>query len=337
MEDGELNDHGSVPVVAVHNERVQNVQLPSRSQPLCRLLVGRTSVIPSKHRVVPIDGYPAVQLGRDASIGSTTPRVRLREMEVSKYHANIYWDSSRKEWSIVDMGSKHGTFLSSPFAVGTSIRLSAPRNASLPRQLRHLDNLTIGSTTFVVHLHSDGLPCTECTLSGAEDQVPLFSTKKHIPQLNTAAYSATSSKDSKTALSTLKRTLLAHHHDMGDDNASTEYLDRSAKRRALHPTSAYDSPGVAPLHISLPSSSTPESFPIDETPPAPQPLSPTNVGHRLLMKQGWHPGSTLGVLPDDEQARIALVEPLQIVANTHRAGLGRTVGGTWDRFQRPPA
>ena len=67
---------------------------------------------------------------------------------------------------------------------------------------------------------------------------------------------------------------------------------------------------------------------------SPVPITGVNVGHRLLEKQGWVPGSTLGVLAprfsstsDKEDVReiderMALLEPIQISANIGRRGLG---------------
>ena len=56
--------------------------------PSLRLVILRTSILPSKHKLAIIDGYSELQLGRDAPLaGVDIPKVRLKEMEVSKLHA----------------------------------------------------------------------------------------------------------------------------------------------------------------------------------------------------------------------------------------------------------
>ena len=65
---------------------------PSTTHTL-RLLILRTSprVISSRSSIALLDGYPLVELGRDAPLpGSPTPRIRLKEMEVSKLHASLF-------------------------------------------------------------------------------------------------------------------------------------------------------------------------------------------------------------------------------------------------------
>ena len=316
------------------------------NQPSFRLIVLHTSILPSKHRLAVIDGYSELQFGRDIpSAGSTTPKLRLKEMEVSKLHTTVYWDASRVEWNVVDMGSMHGTFLqpaSSSTGVGDDpgVRLSPPRTASVPRKLHHMDRLTIGGTTFLVHMHEDRLPCQDCSPSGG-DEIPLFPVKKGalakcsaglgIDSSSSSCYSPQPQKDPRKALSMLKQSLLIRHetrspscrpHSPG--NASTPYVDRSARRRALHPSSLPDTPGVpvpsvrTNLNSPTPRPNSPDT--VTSQPPAPLPTS--NIGHRLLMKQGWEPGTALGILPDSNEGRMGLVEPLDVTASLHRVGLG---------------
>lgn len=170
-------------------------------------------------RLAVIDGYSEVQFGRDPSPpGVSTPRIRLKDMEVSKLHATLFWDAERCEWAVVDMGSKHGTFVGSGEDTNR-VRLSASRVASMPKRLKHLDRLCLGGTTFVVHIHANRLPCSECSASGqgGDDLIPLFSHQKEGGTVTQAEGSrkrgAESSGDvprnAKRALASLKRSLLS--------------------------------------------------------------------------------------------------------------------------------
>ncbi|KAA1467462.1 hypothetical protein DENSPDRAFT_832516 [Dentipellis sp. KUC8613] len=334
----------------------------SRDRPTLRLIVEKSSILSPKRRLAILEGYTEIQIGRDlAPPGSETPRVRLKEMEISKLHATIFWDTDRLEWAIVDMGSKHGTFVASSGGEGRGaptgpvmrdergIRLSVPRTASVPRRLRHMDRLTLGSTTFVVHVHEERLPCVECSASAQTpgDEIPLFDARqkesaaagsaqkrKHEPDEVEDKRTVGMGRDAKKALTSLKRDLLNRHSSSpgpSSGQSTPGYVDRSARRRALHSSSAPDMPGMPPIMPPpIPSRQKPVPMPVPPPrPPSPprsappMPLNVTNVGHKLLMKQGWEPGTALGLPetePDSESRR--LIEPLEVNSTSHRAGLG---------------
>ncbi|KIP12158.1 hypothetical protein PHLGIDRAFT_98529 [Phlebiopsis gigantea 11061_1 CR5-6] len=288
-----------------------------------------------------IDGYTQVQFGRDAAPPSTdTPRIRLKEMEVSKLHATVYWDAAKKSWAVVDMGSKHGTFIrprqivaepvkptpntgSNSSSHGTDLRghrLSAPRMSSMPRVLRHLDELSLGNTTFIAHLHEDRLPCEACVSKGG-DEIPLFYVSKAQRQeealrkrkLEALDPPPPPPGDAKKSLNMLKRSMLSRHGNPVDRRSEEThaYVDRSAKRRALHPGTPDMVVAAARASISAPSSRPISPPPPEPTSAPPVPLASTNIGHRLLLKQGWMPGTALGQERSElDSGSTALVEPI---------------------------
>lgn len=297
-----------------------------------RLLVDQSAILPKTQRVAVVDGYYSeLQFGRDvAPSGSKIPRLRLKEMEVSKLHATACWDKARSEWTLLDMGSKHGTFHTSQDAGSSGTRLSPPRVASMPRRLRHLDRFTIGGTAFVVHIHQDGLPCGPCYPTDGEE-IPLFdirakqkeaeSLKRKRDSSNTGPMVNTE-KDPKKALTLLKRSLLSRRDEPSKEppEIKSNWVDRSALRRALHPSrepivSRKPSPAATPPPVY-----TPSPRPIPPVIPPP-PITSTNVGHRMLQKQGWTPGTSLGQTMEGEQSTHR-VEPIDVNANVGRSGLG---------------
>jgi pSer/pThr/pTyr-binding forkhead associated (FHA) protein len=192
---------------------------PSNDFPICRLVIQEGRFISQKQRLAVIDGYSEVQFGRDAPPpGVSTPRIRLKDMEVSKLHATLFWDAERAEWAVVDMGSKHGTFVGSG-QDANRVRLSASREASMPKRLKHLDRLSIGGTTFVVHIHENRLPCSDCSASGqgTDDLIPLFSHRRDSGAAAQADQSRKRGADTtddvprnaKRALASLKQSLLS--------------------------------------------------------------------------------------------------------------------------------
>ncbi|KAJ3856099.1 hypothetical protein EV368DRAFT_33167 [Lentinula lateritia] len=304
-----------------------------------RLVVFNSRTLP-KFNVAIIDGYPEVQLGRDNPISDHIPRIRLKEMEVSKLHASIYWDQFWDGWGVVDMGSKHGTYLhSGALTIGNSqaverkVRLSISKTASTPKRLHHLDHLTLGTTVFIVHIHENQLPCEECS-PGLGGEISLFATSSgpkpssHMNVERSSGHDATRPliRDSRQALSQLKRDLMSkprhvdtrYSSNMAGSVAVSRYVDRSARRRAMYRASSSDAPGIPTSSQSLP-----QDFPKLTLQYKPEPISKpavpipaSSIGYRLLIQQGWHPGTVLG------STERGLIEPLDIQFPCGRSGLG---------------
>jgi len=314
-------------------------------QPTFRLVVLRSAILPSKQKIAVIDSYHEAQLGRDLQDeGSATPRVRLKEMEVSKFHATVYWDGARREWNVVDMGSKHGTFLLagsvSPKAADIGIRLSQAKAASIPRRLLHGDRLRIGSTMFAVHIHESQKPCQDCAVSKAVE-IPLFPLPKKKRALDTDELDSKSSKLSKVsmdernpkkALTMLKRSLLANHEaetsSVVTGYTPIEYVDRAARRRLLFSSFRSDSPGISNPSVMV-GTKDGDKIPTPQVNPSPKsnvsqpavPLPSSNIGYKLLLRQGWAPGAALGV-QEDSSGKSGLIGPVEVKSTRNRAGLG---------------
>jgi pSer/pThr/pTyr-binding forkhead associated (FHA) protein len=283
-----------------------------------RLLITRGSQTP-KRRVAVIDGHDEVSIGRDTS---PTARLRLKEMAVSKFHATIFWDSNSEEWSIVDVGSVHGTFISSNGSA-SSTRLSRARTASAPRPLKHLDEITIGSTTLLCHIHdgNPALPCDGCSPTST-NEIPLFiiPTTSSISQAQPV--SAAHKVPHKRALADLKTSLLSRSAIPRAGVSASSYVDRAARRRAAvgisipEPRQASGSPGSTQPPVPrdfrrAPPSLTPSLVSNERV----EPISEDNIGHRMLTKQGWKPGAGLGL--DEGSAEI-----IETIVRQPRAGLG---------------
>ncbi|WOO76580.1 Angiogenic factor with G patch and FHA domains 1 [Vanrija pseudolonga] len=255
-----------------------------------------------------------IQLGRDRCERGAAARVRVREMEVSKTHALVYWGSGASggadpdAWHVVDLGSTLGTYVAHP-GERDATRLSEAKASSQPYPLRHLSRLTVGTTTFVAHIHADW-PCVECQMGGNE-QIALdegkaddsgVSTPTYQPDSEPVAFDAAQRRGNrqfkrKLELDALRGTLLG---DGAREAPSAAYVDRSAQRRRLHPRSPPRA-GVKAV----------------EAAPAPAPApGPSTTARAMLARQGWSEGRGLG---RDLSGRADAIVP---VLRTERAGLG---------------
>ncbi|TXT15557.1 hypothetical protein VHUM_00060 [Vanrija humicola] len=235
-------------------------------------------------------------------------------MEVSKTHALVYWGSGASggadpdAWHVVDLGSTLGTYVAHP-GERDATRLSDAKASSQPYALRHLSRLTVGTTTFVAHVHADW-PCAECQMGGntqillddgADKDDSGVSTPTAVEAeplaLNAAQHRGNRQFKRKLELDALRGTLLG---DGARDAPKGGYVDRSAQRRRLHPRSPPRTASPAPVVAA-------------QAAPAP---GPSDTARAMLARQGWSEGRGLG---RDLSGRADAIVP---VLRTERAGLG---------------
>ncbi|WVN86837.1 uncharacterized protein L203_102011 [Cryptococcus depauperatus CBS 7841] len=280
-----------------------------------RVTVGQVAIIDAREE--------GIQIGRDKCEKGAPARIRLRELEVSKTHAVVYWDESGKKekgnagdirsvcqgWWVVDLGSTHGTFLNDfgndvekePTKINsaTGQRLSEAKHSSKPFSVGHLSTITIGTTTFQAHIHSSW-PCDACKLIG-DNELFLDDGKVHgeggavsIPEQKTWDIALTSEQKRgnrearrKKEMASLKDVLLNRGQEMQSslkETGSRGYVDRSAMRRQLHPKSP------------------PQNHRLSSAPPSPGAIQPSmppapvrnKFAEDFLAMQGWQQGAGLG-------------------------------------------
>lgn len=268
---------------------------------ILRLVVSKSDVL--DNGVVIIDGREGgVQIGRDRDKGGSA-RLRLKEMEVSKTHAVVYWSADESKWCIVDLGassvrramiciladgtgSTHGTWVNGK-------RLSEAKHSSQPTTLVHLSKIAIGTTTLVAHAH-DSWPCDDCALGIGEiklDTGPATADKQVEKHVWDGAHPKTRAVRAGEAMANLRQQIMSAQPDPRG-TPDRAYVDRSAMRRAMQRRSASPQRDEA----------------LGPTPPA--------FGAALLAAQGWTPGTGLG---KDQSGRS---EPIQVEQRDGRRGLG---------------
>lgn len=327
------------------------------SKHLLRLVVRRSQVLDVGSVAVLDARKDGTQLGRDRGAEA---RLRIKEMEVSKTHAVVFYqpvsssrsprrasrspspygsrtatpEAKREEpgesgWFVSDLGSTLGTYVAHP-GEEDATRLSEAKCASRPYALRHGDRLTVGRTTFSVHIHGDW-PCAACQLSGnAQIDLEEGRLRAKAPfedasfELDTFAMSGNGTRKGRQALKRRREMDALRGNLLGEEDAAPKvraaaagYVDRSAQRRRLHPPSP-------PRHRDRER----EEAPVVAGPAAP--AGPSEAARKLLAKQGWSEGQGLGRTP-------GRAEPIVPVVRSERAGLGTRgqvadqpgAGGDW--------
>ncbi|KAJ3408013.1 hypothetical protein HDU80_007161 [Chytriomyces hyalinus] len=176
-----------------------------------------------------------LSIGRDAlSPAIARSHLRLRELQVSRIHAKMYVASvlcPRRGLAVAvflaDLGSTHGSFIDNQ-------RISPPKETNRA-EVRHAQVITIGSTTFEVHIHPE-FACKGCSISNATTLLDMNT--KNSSQIEHASAKVPPKVpievSRKREQNTLKRSLLGASKSCLKADGVPRYTDRSAIRRKLH-------------------------------------------------------------------------------------------------------
>ncbi|XP_022248608.1 angiogenic factor with G patch and FHA domains 1-like isoform X5 [Limulus polyphemus] len=228
-------------------------------------------------------------VGREEKNGLCIP-----DSSVSKEHAEISFEEIHERYMIRDLGSQNGTFIN-------FIRLSEPKQPSDLHPLNHGDELKIGNSTLLIHIHQNKETCDECEPGLV--QAALAAQKSTLKDRWIIKSKEEKEKERRKELKELKRKfgLERSSYQMKQSNTVEKlgYQDRAEHRRK---TKGSDNPHEK--------DATPASMD--------QPLPPENKGFQLLKKMGWSEGQSLG------KCQTGKTEPIQIQMRNSKVGLGAT-------------
>jgi len=250
-------------------------------------------------------------------------------LEYQQYYQDMSPPVYVDTFQITDCGSTHGTFLNGE-------RLSAPKTASQPFALKHLDKLQLGSTIFEIHAHEEGRICATCQVSdGNEVEVlddkdreglaagpkngdtpgkgsPLWTgdsklamERERIEEMSRLRKKWTNTTDKKGPHAKRVAQWDTSSSEAFESEQSREYVDRAAKRRLFNPDRSSPIPSAAP-----------EYPPHEEVSGFHVPVAKSSKGHAMLSKMGWKTGTGLGATSQ------GVIEPVQLMVSDKRAGLG---------------
>ncbi|KAI9026465.1 SMAD/FHA domain-containing protein [Phycomyces nitens] len=300
-----------IPVKVINDDEEDGSREP-KSNAVLRLVVMKSTLF-TPGNVVLVDAN-GLTVGRDRSAWDT--RLRLAEMPVSKIHCQIYCETNKNEqesFYIIDVGSRHGTFVNGE-------RLSEPKKSSLPRHLKHQDQLKIGSTVLQVHWHdSSEWPCQQCKANGTQIIDTTEGIRDKEEERQRKKQETFQGNQRRKDLETTRRKELSRLKAIFTSSKKEKetYKDRAEWRRKCEPR----------VPVSALRQHTIEAEPITADIVTNQMTPVQGVGDRMLRKMGWQDGQSLG-----KTGSGGILEPICASPQTERAGLGshttERVGGS---------
>uniref|UniRef100_A0A4W3GHE9 Angiogenic factor with G patch and FHA domains 1 n=1 Tax=Callorhinchus milii TaxID=7868 RepID=A0A4W3GHE9_CALMI len=256
--------------------------------PCIRVTVVRSPVLTPGTLFI-ITAVTSATIGRDKDMDHT---IRLPEMAVSKFHAEVYFDQELQQYVLVDQCSQNGTVLN-----GT--RILTRKNKCDPHALEHGDEVKIGETVLSFHIHPGTDTCNGCEPGQVIAHLRLNKKESAaVPVL---------SKEEKDKLR--RRELKQIRVKYGLQNSAYEecealknpaYKDRAGRRRHVVGSDCIYQKDDAPASVNVE-------------------IGGTNKGRKMLEKMGWKKGEGLG------KGSCGIKEPIQVHLHQSHTGLGAAV------------
>ncbi|XP_076006009.1 angiogenic factor with G patch and FHA domains 1 isoform X1 [Genypterus blacodes] len=253
--------------------------------PCVRVTVVRSPVLQVGTLFILTADSPAT-IGREKDMDHA---IRIPEMGVSKFHAEVHFDQDLQTYVLVDQGSQNGTVINGN-------RILQPKTKCEPQALMHGDEVKMGETVLSFHIHTGTDTCDGCE----PGQVMAHLSKYKREEKTGVAVS----KEDKEALRQKELKQMKAKYGL----QSTEYEEAKAlknpkyKNRAEFRRQAVGSEGT---------------FQRDDAPASVhQEISEVNKGRKMLEKMGWKKGDGLGKEGKGMKA------PIELKIRKSQAGLG---------------
>ncbi|KAM9362352.1 angiogenic factor with G patch and FHA domains 1 [Symphorus nematophorus] len=253
--------------------------------PCVRVTVVRSPVLQVGTLFI-ITADSAATIGREKDMDHA---IRIPEMGVSKFHAEVYFDQEQQSYMLVDQGSQNGTTINGN-------RILQPKTKCEPHALMHGDEVKMGETVLSFHIHSGTDTCDGC-----EPGQVMAHLSKHRREEQTGP---ALTKEDKEALRQKELKQMKAKYGL----QSTEYEETKAlknpkyKDRAESRRQTVGSEGV---------------FQRDDAPASVhEEISEVNKGRKMLEKMGWKKGEGLG------KEGTGMKAPIELKIRKSQSGLG---------------
>ncbi|XP_061118595.1 angiogenic factor with G patch and FHA domains 1 isoform X3 [Conger conger] len=253
--------------------------------PCVRVTVVRSPVLQTGTLYIITADMPAT-IGREKDMDHA---IRIPEVGVSKFHAEVYFDQELQCYVLVDQGSQNGTVINGN-------RILQPKAKSEPCTLTHGDEVKMGDTVLSFHIHSGNDTCDGC--EPGQVIAHLNRHKRDEPGgqvMNREDKEVKRQKELKQMK--VKYGLKNSEYEGAKVMNNSKYQDRAEKRRQVVGSEGAFHRDDAPASVHVE-------------------ISDGNKGRKMLEKMGWKKGEGLG---KDGAGR---KDPIQLKIRKSHAGLG---------------
>ncbi|XP_038661467.1 LOW QUALITY PROTEIN: angiogenic factor with G patch and FHA domains 1 [Scyliorhinus canicula] len=279
----ELSEEESSEVEDNESEREEDQPWP----PCIRVIVVRSPVLEPGTLFI-ITAVKSATIGREKDMDHA---IRIAEIGVSKFHAEVYFDQDLQEYMLVDQGSQNGT-------VVNGNRILMPKNKCDPHRLEHGDEVKFGETVLSFHIHPGTDTCNGCEPGQVKAHMRL--NKKEVftvPVLSKQDKDKLRRQELKQIQ--VKYGLQNSAYEGEETLKNSMYKDRAAKRRQVVGSDGIYRRDDAPASVNTE-------------------ICDSNKGRKMLEKMGWKKGEGLG------KESCGIKEPIQIQLHQSQSGLGAT-------------
>ncbi|XP_061545044.1 angiogenic factor with G patch and FHA domains 1 isoform X2 [Phycodurus eques] len=253
--------------------------------PCVRVTVVRSPVLQVGTLFI-ITADAAATIGREKDMDHA---IRIPEMGVSKFHAEVYFDQQQQSYMLVDQGSQNGTVINGN-------RILQPKTKCEPHPLTHGDEVKMGDTVLSFHIHAGTDTCDGC-----EPGQVMAHLSKHKredtpgPTLTKEDKEALRQKELKSMKA--KYGLQSNEFEEGKALRNPKYKDRAESRRQTVGSEGLFQQDDAPASVHVE-------------------ISEVNKGRKMLEKMGWKKGEGLG------KEGTGMKDPIQLKIRKAQSGLG---------------
>ncbi|XP_067885588.1 angiogenic factor with G patch and FHA domains 1 [Heterodontus francisci] len=255
--------------------------------PCVRVMVVRSPVLEPGTLFI-ITAVKSATIGREKDMGHA---IRIAEIGVSKFHAEVYFDQDLQEYMLVDQGSQNGT-------VVNGNRILMPKNKCDPHRLEHGDEVKFGETVLSFHIHPGTDTCNGCEPGQVKAHLRLNKKESTVvPVLSKQDKDKLRRQELKQIQ--VKYGLQNSAYEGDEALKNSMYKDRAAKRRQVVGSDGMHRRDDAPASVNVE-------------------ICDNNKGRKMLEKMGWKKGEGLG------KESCGIKEPIQVQLHQSQAGLGAT-------------
>lgn len=254
--------------------------------PCIRVIVIRSPVLQTGSLFIITAVNPAT-IGREKDMEHT---LRIPEVGVSKFHAEIYFDHDLQSYVLVDQGSQNGTIVNGK-------QILQPKTKCDPYVLEHGDEVKIGETVLSFHIHPGSDTCDGCEPGQVRAHLRLD--KKDESFVGPTLSKEEKELERRKELKKIRIKYGLQNTDYEDEKTlkNPKYKDRAGKRREQIGSEGIFQRDDAPASVH-------------------SEITDSNKGRRMLEKMGWKKGEGLG------KDGGGMKTPIQLQLRRTHAGLG---------------